>query len=295
MRTVLNSIDTVTHYWANQIQPRGRAGNVFFEGPTIYSYGYHFPIATIFPGRGVAFTTRSYSVTTSGHISRARRASMHLNVISVHDPASRASSQLFTTMQEVNGLLTKAKRARANKSFLLADAANLVRGFNTYAEWRGEDCRIDTDLSAIEAEIERAEAIRKQAADAAAKARDEANREAIEEWLRGRSNYCPHTAKPRLRLFSPTGDASEALMVQTSWGACIPSEDALRLWPLILRTMKGERDYEVGMALGDYRLNKIRRDGSIVVGCHEIEWSEISRIAELLMLFEGTETETEGA
>ena len=44
--------------------------NFYFDGDTIYSYGSHFPIARHVEtkrGRAVLFTTRDYSVTTSGH------------------------------------------------------------------------------------------------------------------------------------------------------------------------------------------------------------------------------------
>lgn len=75
-------------------------------------------------------------------------------------------------------------------------------------------------------------------------------------------------------------------VIETSRGAEIPVEAAKRLWPVIQRAMAGERDYEVGMDLGGYRLTKIRRDGSIVVGCHDISHSEIQRIAQQLGLME---------
>lgn len=45
MRKVLKSTDEVMHYWANKVQSEGRAGNVFFEGDKVYSYGRHFVIA----------------------------------------------------------------------------------------------------------------------------------------------------------------------------------------------------------------------------------------------------------
>ena len=72
--------------------------------------------------------------------------------------------------------------------------------------------------------------------------------------------------------------------IETSRGAEIPEEAARRLWPFILRVMGGERDYDVGMSLGHYQLTKIRRDGSIVVGCHDIAFAEIERISVALGL-----------
>ena len=70
----------VAHLWANKSQPEARTprGNFYFNGPTIYSYGVHFPIAAHVTGTngraGVILTTARYSVTTSGHVSTVRGA-----------------------------------------------------------------------------------------------------------------------------------------------------------------------------------------------------------------------------
>ena len=46
-RTVFDN-SMVAHVWAQQGQDFGRSnnGNLYFEGPTIFSYGSHFPIAS---------------------------------------------------------------------------------------------------------------------------------------------------------------------------------------------------------------------------------------------------------
>lgn len=60
--------DEIAHIWAHQRQDEARnsGGNFYFNGPTIYSYGGHFPIASL-SGKHpnvVYFTTRGYSNTT---------------------------------------------------------------------------------------------------------------------------------------------------------------------------------------------------------------------------------------
>ena len=72
--------------------------------------------------------------------------------------------------------------------------------------------------------------------------------------------------------------------IETTKGARIPVSEAPVLWRLITRAMKGERDYEVGQPVGVYRLTKIGRDGSLVVGCHNIPYSETSMVAHQLGL-----------
>lgn len=72
----------LAHEWAAQKEPSGRGSNMYFEGPTIYSYGKHFPIATI-DGHTVFFTTRRYSISTAAHISYALSAVSHKHIIYV--------------------------------------------------------------------------------------------------------------------------------------------------------------------------------------------------------------------
>ena len=57
-----------------------------------------------------------------------------------------------------------------------------------------------------------------------------------------------------------------------------------------MRVVGGTKDYEVGMDLGGYKLTKIRRDGSIVVGCHDIPYAEIEGVAKELGLLKVEET-----
>lgn len=54
------------HVWAQQNEPEGasKGGNIFFEGATIYSYGYHFPMATYIDNNTVLINSDSASVTT---------------------------------------------------------------------------------------------------------------------------------------------------------------------------------------------------------------------------------------
>lgn len=284
MRYVLRHMDEVAHFWANKVQPMGKAGNVYFEGETIYSYGSHFPIAKHYQG-GVAFTSRSYSHSTSKHKSVTRRAIPGGTcVVYVPRPDATAHSQMLTVRRSVEELLDKASRARERKAILMAQAMQEAGDFNTYAEWRGEECRItvSSDLSAFREEMRAAEMAaierdRKRAAEAEAR-----NAEGIAEWVAGGRAPCPHTVRPKLRLSTLDGDR----VVETSWGAVIPVRHAERIWPLILK----RRDAGAGLVLpspvrvGNYTMTAIRGDGSIVVGCHDIAFEEIERIAQQLGL-----------
>jgi hypothetical protein len=278
MRRVLRSNDEVAHFWANKTQPEGRAHSMFFEDDVIYSYGTHFPIAKHYP-EGVAFTKADYSVTTQRHKSITRRAiPSNVKVIYVCNPIATAHFQLHETRQEVLLLLDRAKRARKYATTYKSQAQFVADSFNVYAEWRGESCRIETglDADALRAEIEREDAERVERIRLEEERREARFAEQVEQWVRGERILPPYTRTPRLRI---NGD-----VVETSWGADIPVEEAKRLWPCIVRVMRGDHDRPVGVRVGHYTLTKIRRDGSILVGCHDIAFSEIERIAKQLGL-----------
>ena len=92
MKRVFSSHSEVCHVWASQSQDTGSAGNVYFDGATIYSYGRHFPMAKFqkMPnGRTVVlFETGGYSNSTSHHQSLARQSLSGLDVTVFHMPSA---------------------------------------------------------------------------------------------------------------------------------------------------------------------------------------------------------------
>jgi hypothetical protein len=58
------SIKKLVAVFAEQQKPKGRAGNVYFDGRVLYSYGAHFPMAYIRGGRAF-LNVQKYSVSTS--------------------------------------------------------------------------------------------------------------------------------------------------------------------------------------------------------------------------------------
>jgi hypothetical protein len=82
----------IPHLWAHQIQAdaRNKQGNLFFEGPTIYSYRHSWPLARIYTKRGkpplVLTNSDKYGSTTSGHQSSVNAAATHLTQIACPYP-----------------------------------------------------------------------------------------------------------------------------------------------------------------------------------------------------------------
>lgn len=100
MKTVFTHAQCA-HVWAQQSQPNGKtsAKRIFFEGATIYSYGYHFAMATFLRPDLVLINSDRYSVSTSKHQGYVYSAVNHIrrvyapnavvkSAVSYHDDAA---------------------------------------------------------------------------------------------------------------------------------------------------------------------------------------------------------------
>ena len=292
MRNVLRNHNEVAHFWANGIQPSGRAGNMYFQDSTIYSYGGHFPMARrltaehgpLLGQQIILFTTRRYSSSTSKHLSLTRRA-IHdgVTIIRCRDVRASNASQHRANLDAMIGDITElsdtAKRARSNRPYLIAHACEVAEQFNRYAMVFGLDARLDEEapdvagwqqqsaamLAVIEADRQRA-----------ARLADEAQQQRLDSWVIGASDYAPHTQTIRLRV--------KGERIETSWGADIPVSDAVAMWALLPNLAGSDRIKRLQIRLGAYPLDKVEPDLSIVAGCHRIAGDELRRIAGILGL-----------
>lgn len=66
MKRFPNNRAVVEGFYAD-VQPNGEASNIFFEGPVLYSYGHHFPMAVRIPGNRYIVNGDKYSITTGKH------------------------------------------------------------------------------------------------------------------------------------------------------------------------------------------------------------------------------------
>lgn len=110
MKKVFSSHAELAHVWAGQKQENGRSssGNMFFEGPSIYSYGRHFEIARWYgkgPGAVVLFNSASYSNSTCKHQNHTARAINHARVFRVPSMTDHGAN--------VCAYLAKVEEARA--------------------------------------------------------------------------------------------------------------------------------------------------------------------------------------
>ena len=276
--------DMVAHLWAHKSQDSARnpAGNFYFRGDTIYSYGFHFPIARHVEnkrGRAVLFTTCIYSSVTAGHKRTAESACKHLTVFHVANVNSTEPRAQFADYKaRYLELARKYAKARKRKPDILADLRGLVEEANRYAEFFGLRARLTLpgDLTGMIAEcqaIDKREKARKQR-EYAKQARKALER--VQKWVDGEADYCPSYGAIRLRV---KGDE-----LQTSQGARVPLIHAVKAFRIIKRLRdKGQAYQRNGhtIHLGQFAIDSIDTEGNVTAGCHTVSWEEIKRVAIL--------------
>lgn len=292
------------HAWANSpTSAAGKAGNVFFEDGRLYSYGRHFVIARILPGvnangeRVAVFGLHSYSSSTAQHQSIARAAwGCHIRpTVWAYDPDANAASNKDATQASIMSELDKAATTRRilqrTRDAHRAEALRMAEQFNEYlsalpADERGHVTPFDLTAEAFADLAEaRAQLLAQQAAEKEAEqARKRAQlADAVTAWRAGETTrYGLHVLPPMLRLVRHP----EMDIIETSHGANIPANACPALWRIVRAVMAGGADKRMNERIGNYCLNLIRANGSIVVGCHDIAYSELESIAREMGLLE---------
>ena len=87
---------------------------------------------------------------------------------------------------------------------------------------------------------------------------------------------------PVLRL------SRDGRVIQTSHGASVPASVAPQLWAMVTAARAGAADaitaQHRGMRIGHFTLQTVRPDGSLLIGCHDIAFDELQRLADVLGL-----------
>ena len=293
MKKVFSSHNEAAHIWASQSQNEGRAGNIEFEGQTIYSYGRHFPVARFAPEFGdiVLFTSRGYSSSTGKHKGIIRAAIPDsYQVIYCDDPSRPPSHNLGIWANRAERLRADfdkntRKITRGNLASELFE--NNATAFS-YCEatltpppqWINmSDSEGNARGYVIEAaRLRDAKRAIKQAENNRIAALESADRLAL--WLTGEN------VNTNGFQFSDTLLRIKGEQIETTRGAKIPVSDALKIYPLLARTKRNGGKIEAGLHninLGAYRFNSF--DGeNLIVGCHVIAWDQIEKMAQELKL-----------
>jgi hypothetical protein len=294
IKRVFTNHSEVLHLWAAQAQDNARSANVFFEGKSCYSYGYHYELGRLveFNGRTIALiNTRGYSVTTNKHIHSAKHAVSHMPTvlmpagISTKKSDIRAAVLIYQdeTIKELFDIFTSRKTYR--DAYLSRDAYSStnevdtycayaqVARFNTLVDLLGfNDLRLDvpqdfiklynTQVTVLKERMAIARTERDAQLEVARKQREIDLRMDLTSWLNGGAySYQLNCFKPqRLRLKDDK--------VETSGGASVEVAHALTL----LRAVNTGR-VRVGMHIGPYTVDKITKN-MLTIGCHTIDINE---------------------
>lgn len=307
------------HAWAGRHSDDGEtpSESIFFTGLTIYSYGYHFPMARHISFNDVLLTYATYSNTTSKHQSDVWRSVSHKNTIYVHDvldPLSKngVEATIASATQLLKDASKRRSKERANDDIHSAwqqvenlyEIAEFDKDFK--ADWKrlpGEwkrklgalrkliaECKLDASTALANMGVKELAAQKraKAAAQKKLKAMVAQAEGILEQWLNGeRDNSGMHQTQQLLGTdglrLAPTG-----LTVSTTQGLVVPAEDCRRAWPLIQRVYRGEGEVALTEAqsqrFGNFQLSRIEKDGTVVVGCHRFKRWMVERLANQLGL-----------
>lgn len=284
MKHVFNTSAEVAHLWAHQSQDNARCRNASFDGFRYYSYST--VIARIqHNNRGeelMLLCVDNYSHTTSKHKYEVRRAVSHKKIIEVQDVNAILSGHDINYKDFLNryqSLMDLASRARKRKDMYLSAAAGIVTDMDSYAKFFDIEWALPTSLeNATELKADyAAEQVRLDRERRAKREADQAENLAL--WLAGGDNRSFSVLKLRIK----DGE------IQTSHGANIPVEHALKVWPVLYRAHTLGKPFvprqEHAIHLGHYRFNSFEND-VLTVGCHRIPYTEIERMAIQLKLVE---------
>jgi hypothetical protein len=295
MKKVFSSISEAIHIYANDPMREGRASSVSFKNGVLFSYNtaiaHHVTNAQ---GESVMILNNTnYSNTTSKQQSRLRYATNNLKQIYVNFVEYDAQS-LMPASNEIcfNGLtidkliknyerkaadyLAKASRARLKADDYRAAAFHELNELKTYLEFFGIEYQAG-DLSALETAAIESDRKEREAAKARKIERIKEQAENLQKWRAGENVY---------NNFEITALRIKEDEIQTSRGARIPLDHAIKAWPLLKKLHDSGRDISLdshSIKFGHYEMRAFK-DDCLIVGCHTISFSEVQNIASQLNL-----------
>ena len=275
MKTVFSNAQDCVHAFAQRQTPQGRAGNVFFYGDKIYSYGYHYLLAEFIDDKTILINDSGYSSTTSKHISYVTSG-------------TRQYKQFFTTKCEIGlvysqvlSLQDKLANARKPENYING-ILSLWDSLNEYVKYiKSKNIPKDTRYKAIKAIVKalNVDSVQYQQKLADAKKKDELAKKRkdakqIKEALTKFYNYEVNSFRigdtDYLRL------SQDGSTVETSQYVKVSTDEARTLYKAICNgvDIKGHR-------ISNYIVNSI--NGRLKIGCHNIDMDSVHKVGKQLI------------
>lgn len=289
----------VAHNWANQTNSHGKGSNFFYDGKSIYSYGYHFEVGRIVETEKgneiVLLNNASYSVSTSKHQGYARQACNHIESFSL--PLNKDARLPFTNYNFVaffnhygNIVIESSKKAMRSRKYgdlHLKDAVKAVDDWNKLRSYFPSLCEGIKRLT-LPSDIQVKKLNDKDKKERAKERKEKQARIERDEnaWLNYDQNYVSRMARCLLRqrqvsYIPEQGCAPQSRLVdevETSHGARVPLQDAKLFFNAIKRFKDSPKACLDRFKVGNFRLSNLTPNGANI-GCHFIAWSEMERFA----------------
>lgn len=297
MKKVFQNHSQVCHAFNLQNQNEGRAGNIFFEGNKIYSYGYHYLMGEFINPQTILINDKGYSSSTTKHIYILRQATRDKRQIDV------TRIELSLVLNELENLYKKLLKARKPQSYFNSVSRlhshfnankNNLNGFyiehkylsgfqfvelsKTSKEHKEKLNRIEEifnlayEYSQSEkylAKIERAKELEATKEQRQKEKREKQRAEQIENFYSYKGSRINWLEFDLLRL-SKCGE-----YVETSQAVKIPIKEAQRYYRLFSSGAK-----LIGEKISQF--TTISNDNYLQIGCHKIEHKEANRIGQLI-------------
>lgn len=305
IKRVFSNSTQVLHLWANQSQSDARSANVFFEGDSCYSYGYHYKLGQLIKVKGqtiAVINSRGYSVTTAKHIRDAYYAASHMprlysTDLTIKTGMIETQSKLIDTLFDYfskksfwGGYTRKEIRdyhfpsekiEEFNRLCDIVGMPDMRLDFNEenfielmyehYLQCKQREAELNTPemIAKRDAEREKREAKKQALLQASLK-------EKIDTWLAG-GQYSYELRGVYPRIIRIKGDT-----VETSGRAEVPLKDALRLLKNILASKANQGD-----AIGGFKFQSTQHDGhppsvnnikTVTIGCHVIDFNQAKEV-----------------
>ena len=281
MKTVYNNSHDVIHLFAQQTQAHAKSSNVFFYDDKIYSYGYHYLLASFIENKkgekAILINGNVYSRTTGKHISAMIQA-------------SRQYRQFYTTHTDKKIILEtledlKKSILKAKKPFLYSDKAqHLEKKYLEFCEFMGQKAdkelkkaflffhnKVEEMGEIYKKEIEKAEKARIKAEKARIKAEKIKDAENLDKFMNFEIDYCRFYSDEDFIRISKDGQ-----FIETSQKVKIPIKSAEILYKMI----QIGRDIK-GVKIEDFTV--ISMNGTLTIGCHRINVKNTHEIGQKII------------
>lgn len=254
----------IPHVWYYQEKESAKGSNLFFEGPIIYSYGRHFPIATL-KNDVVFFTTDTYSVTTAKHISLVRQAIPSFTTIIYCKHPDEASNGYHSkniesfkrTLESIKKDLGKARKKETHIQNLSSTYNNVVKYYNHFSLDTSEYSEIQELINSPEAVLLLTQ--KEKELTKAAKLKQE---EKVKEWLNGETDYLPNISFDLLRVRNGN--------IETTRGLTFDLQEC----ELFHRFIDKATEFK------HYRI--VRKDDVLHIGCHKFKTAYLKEFGNKL-------------